>query len=226
MAKDAGLLNAAIETLQQVTTGMVVDALAISGVQGGIAGIRPTRGFEDVKIVGPAVTVLYGPGRPDSPKLNNYRVIRESTPGSVLVIDGKGAEGHFTGDNQAACAKKQGLAAVIVYGGARDIAGYRKVGMPLYCTVPATKDKPAGFKLNAYNVPIEVGGALIKPGDIIIGDEDGVAFIPAEILGAFMENIQIIFEVEKDMQAAMQNDATVEEITKILSKKKFRGQSR
>jgi 4-hydroxy-4-methyl-2-oxoglutarate aldolase len=157
--------------------------------------------------------------------LNNYRVIRESAPGSVLVIDGKGVEGHFTGDNQAACARKQGLEAVVVYGGARDIAGYRNVGMPLYCTVPATKDKPGGFKLTAYNVPVEIGGALIKPGDIIIGDEDGIAFIPAEFLGTFMENIQIIFEVEKDMQRAMQNDAPVADITKILSKKKFRGHS-
>ena len=152
-------------------------------------------------------------------------MIRESTPGSVLVIDGKGAEGHFTGDNQAACAKKQGLEAVVVYGGARDIAGYRKVGMPLYCTVPATPDKPGGFKLTAYNVPIEIGGAMIKPGDIIIGDEDGIAFIPAEMLDVFMENIKIMFEVEKEMQQAMQNEATVEEITKILSKKKSRGHS-
>ena len=223
MVKDSGLMNAAMETLKQVTTGMVIDALAISGVQGGIGGIRPARGFEDGKIVGPAMTVLYGPARPDSPKLNNYRVIRESAPGSVLVIDGKGAEGHFTGDNQAACAKKQGLAAVVVYGGARDIAGYRQVGMPLYCTVPATQDKPGGFKLTAYNVPIEIGGALIKPGDIIIGDEDGIAFIPAEFLGSFMENIKIIFEVENDMEQAMQNEAPVEEITKILAKKKFRG---
>ena len=223
MVIDSELLHAAMETLQKVTTGMVVDALAMSGVQGGIAGIRPARGFEDGKIIGPAVTILYGPGRPNSPKLNNYRVIRESTPGSVLVIDGKGAEGHFTGDNQAVCAKKQGLEAVVVYGGARDIAGYRKVGMPLYCTVPATQDKPSGFKLTAYNVPIEIGGAVIKPGDIIVGDEDGVAFIPAEILKTFMENIQIIFEVENGMQQAMQNEAPVEEITKILSKKKFRG---
>ena len=105
MTDNMKIMNTVMEILKRVTTGMVVDALAISGIQGGITGIRPARGFEDSKIIGPAMTVLFAPARPDNPKLNNYRVIRESKPGSVLVIDGKGIEGHFSGDNQAACAK-------------------------------------------------------------------------------------------------------------------------
>jgi 4-hydroxy-4-methyl-2-oxoglutarate aldolase len=226
MTDKTKIMNTVMQTLKQVTTGMVVDALAISGIQGGITGIRPVRGFEDSKIIGPAVTVLYAPARPDSPKLNNYRVIRESKPGSVLVIDGKGIEGHFTGDNQAVCAKKQELEAVVVYGGARDIAGYRQVGMPLYCTVSATRNKPAEFKLSAYNVPVEIGGVLVKPGDIMVADEDGLAVIPVESLASFMENIEIMFEVEAGMEQAISNGAAVEEISKILSKKRYRGHSR
>lgn len=226
MTDNTEIMNTVMQTLKRVTTGMVVDALAISGIQGGITGIRPVRGFEDSKIIGPAVTVLYAPARPDSPKLNNYRVIRESKPGSVLVIDGKGIEGHFTGDNQAVCAKKQELEAVVVYGGARDIAGYRQVGMPLYCTVSATRNKPAEFKLSAYNVPVEIGGVLVKPGDIMVADEDGLAVIPVESLASFMENIEIMFEVEAGMEQAISNGAAVEEISKILSKKRYRGHSR
>ena len=220
------IVNAVMETLKQVTTGMVVDALAISGIQGGITDIRPARGFEDSKIIGPAMTALFAPARPESPKFNNYRVIRDSKPGSVLVIDGKGIEGHFTGDNQAACAKKQGLEAVVVCGGARDIAGYRQVGMPLYCTVPATRNKPDNYKLTAYNVPVEIGGVVVKPGDIMVGDEDGLAVIPVESLEAFMENIKIMFEVEAEMELAINNVAAVAEISKILSKKQSRGASR
>lgn len=222
MANNPELMKKAMEILKQVTTGMVVDALAISGIQGGITGIRPARGFEDSKIIGPAMTVLFAPERPDCPKLNNYKVIRETLPGSVLVIDGKGIEGHFTGDNQAECAKRQGLEAVVVYGGARDIAGYRRIGMPLYCTVPATPNKPGGIKLAAYNLPVEIGGAMVKPGDIIVGDEDGIAVIPVQYLETFLGNIAIMFEVEKEMEQAIQNDAPVEEISKILSKKKPR----
>lgn len=141
----------------------------------------------------------------------------------MLVIDGKGIDGHFTGDNQAGCAKRQGLEGVVVYGGVRDVAGYRQVKMPLYSTGSATRNKPAGFSLSAYNVPVEIGGVMVKPCDMVVGDEDGVVVIPVESLETFMENIKIMFEVEKEMEQAIQNDAPVEEISKILSKKKYRG---
>lgn len=222
MKRTAEVPKKAIEILKKVSTGMVVDALAMSGIKGGIMGIRPARGFEDARIVGPAVTILFAPARPDTPKTNNYQVIRNSPPGSVLVIDGMGLDGHFTGDNQGELAKRQGLAGIVVYGGARDIAGYREVGIPLYCTGSATRDKPEEVKLTAYNVPVEIGGVLVKPGDIIVADEDGVVAIPAESLEIVMENMKTIFEVEKGMQQALQRDASVEELSAILSSKRPR----
>lgn len=214
------LSNQACEVLMQASTGMVADALAFSGIKGGIMGIRPARGFEDHKILGPAVTALFAPVHPSTPGLNNYRVIRESPPGSVLIIDGKGLDGHFTGDNQALCAKKQGLAGIVVYGGARDIAGYRETGMPLYCTCPSTRDKPSDFRLTAYNVPIEIGGVLVKPGDIIVGDEDGVVAIPAGSVGQIIENLKLIESVEADMQKALKSGAPLEEVSAIIARKK------
>jgi len=209
-----------LETLTNASTGMVADALAFSGINGGIMGIRPARGFEDQKILGPAVTALFAPSHPTTAGLNNYRVIRESPPGSVFVIDGKGLDGHFTGDNQALCAKKQGLEAIVVYGGARDIAGYREIGMPLYCTWPSTRDKPNDFKLTAYNVPIDIGGVLVQPGDIIVGDEDGVVAIPAGSLNQIIDNLKLIESVESDMQKALKNGVPLEEVSAIIARKK------
>ncbi len=220
MAGTGAIPQEVMEVLRKVTTGMVIDALAMSGIKGGIAGIRPTRGFEDTKIIGPAATVLFAPPRPDTPKLNNYRAIRASVPGSVLVIDGKGYDGHFTGDNQGECAKRQGLIGVVVYGGARDIAGYREMGMPLYCTGSATRDKPADLVLSAYNVPVTVGGVLVKPGDIILADEDGVVAIPQEAVATMLENMKTIFEVEAGMEEAIQSDASVEVLEQVIGKKK------
>lgn len=222
MANASAIPEDAMEILRRVSTGMVIDALAMSGIKGGIRGVRPARGFEDARVVGPAATVLFAPARPDTPKLNNYRAIHDSPPGSVLVIDGKGFDGHFTGDNQGEYAKRRGLVGVVVYGGARDIAGYREIGMPLYCTGSATGDKPADLQLTAYNVPVEVGGVLVKPGDIIVADEDGVVAIPAEALAAVMENMKTIFEVEEGMQKAIQSDASVEELSAVIAKKKPR----
>lgn len=209
-----------MELLRKVSTGMVEDALRISGIKTGIAGIRPIRGFEDMKLIGPAATVLFSPARPGSPALNNYIVIEQTPPGSVLVIDGKGYEGHFTGDHQGALAKRQGLAGMVVYGGARDFAGYRDMGMPLYCTGAATRDKPEDLKLTAYNVPIEIGGVTVKPGDVIIADEDGVVAIPQEAFDTLIQNIKIMFEVEEGMDRAIKAGAPASELSVIIGKKK------
>lgn len=208
------------QVLQKVSTGMVADAMAISGIKVSISHVRPARGFEDAKVIGLAATATFSPRRPDSPKLNNYVAIRASTQGSVLLIDGKGLDAHFTGDNQAMLAKRQGLAGIVVYGGARDIAGFRALNLPLYCTGTATADKPADLALTACNVPVEVGGVVVKPGDIMLADEDGVVAIPSEAVATFMENMRTIFEVEEGMERAIQSDASLEEISAIIGKKK------
>lgn len=215
----------AMEILKRAGTGVVSDALGLSGIRGDIVGVRPARGFEDHPVVGPAVTIEFGPGEPSGPKYNNYKVIRESAPGSVLVIDGKGIESHFTGDNQAFCAKAQGLAGVVVYGAARDIAGYRRTGIPLYCTCPTTRDKPDGFKVVAYNVPVEVGGAKVNPGDLIVADEDGVVVVPVDSLETVIANVLTVESVETDMEKALNATAPLEEISSILARKKRKSKS-
>ncbi|MFZ4440836.1 MAG: RraA family protein [Syntrophales bacterium] len=212
----------AAEILEKTSTGMINDALALLGMNGGIRGVRPARGSEDARVLGRAATVAFGSPRPDSHNLTMYEAIRKTPAGSVLVIDGKGIDAHFTGDNQGECAKKQDLAGMVVYGGARDVAGYRSMGMPLYCTGSATVDKPPDIRIVGYNVPVEVGGVTVKPDDIIIADEDGVVCIPADALSATLEKLQVIFEVEEAMEKAIQGGASVDEIKAIIAKKKPR----
>jgi regulator of RNase E activity RraA len=220
MTQTVPIPREAAEALEKATTGMVNDALAMIGFNGGIKGVRPARGSEDVKIVGRVATVRFGAPRPDSPGLTMYQTIRDTPAGSVLVIDGGGMDVHFTGDNQGACAKRQGLAGMVVYGGARDIAGYRAMGMPLYCTGSATVDKPSDIRIVAYNVPVELAGVTVRPGDILIADEDGVVAIPAEALSAAVEKLRVIFEVEAAMERAIGDCAPVEEIKAIIARKK------
>jgi len=208
------------EMLRKASTGMVNDALAILGFEGGIRGVRPSRGFEGAKIVGRAATVLFGSPRPDGPRITMYQAIRESPAGSVLVVDAKGIDGHFTGDNQGECAKWQGLAAMVIYGGARDVAGYREMGMPLYCTGSATADKPSDIQIVDHNVPVDVGKVTVRPGDIIVTDEDGVVCIPAGLATALLGALQTIFEVEDAMEKAIQRVASLDELRAIIARKK------
>ena len=100
MTQTVPIPREAAEALEKATTGMVNDALAMIGFNGGIKGVRPARGSEDVKIVGRVATVRFGAPRPDSPGLTMYKTIRDTPAGSVLVIDGGGMDVHFTGEDR------------------------------------------------------------------------------------------------------------------------------
>lgn len=209
-----------LEVLKEASTGVITDALALVGFQGAVEGIHPARGFEDVKIVGPACTIQFGPPRPDTPKLTNYDIIENLPPGGILVIDAKGILNHFAGDNVGSYCKWRGLAGVVIFGAARDVAGWRRIGMPLYCVGSATKNKPASIRITGYQIPVEIGGVLVKPDDIIVGDEDGIAVVPRESLDATVVKVNLIFDVEAAMQEAIQRGASGAEISGIIARKK------
>jgi regulator of RNase E activity RraA len=218
VAQISAISGEAMAVLKGATTGMVNDALALAGIQGSVVGIRPARGFEDTKIIGPASTVFLAPPHPDTPAASMYGTIREQAPGNVLVVDGGGWDANFTGDNNGECARRQGLVGIVVNGGSRDVAGFRAIGMPLFCTGAETRI--GKVQITGVNVPIEVGGVTIRPGDIIVADEDGVMSIPASLLPTVLNNLKIICEVERGMEDALKRDAPVPEITAILAKKK------
>lgn len=220
MEKTMPIPDAALKTLKKASTGMVNDALALAGVQGSVVGVRPARGFEDTKLIGPASTLFLAPPHPDTPNTTVYAAIREQPPGNVLVIDGGGWDACFAGDNNAECARRQGLIGIVINGGARDVAGFRAIGMPLFCTGAATRI--GSVQVTGVNVAVEVGRVTIRAGDIIVADEDGVVSIPASLLRAVVENLQIIFGVEQGMEEALKRDAPAEEIAAILAKKKLK----
>jgi 4-hydroxy-4-methyl-2-oxoglutarate aldolase len=222
MAHGTAVSPETLEALKRYSTGMVADALAMAGVQGGngLIGVHPLRGFEDCKVVGPASTLLFGKPAPGAPKMTVYRAIRASAPGSVLVMDAQGQKEHFSGDNQGNCSKRQGIVGNVVYGGTRDVAGWRQVGQPVWSMGTCPMDKPKGYSVVGHNVPLNLGGVKVNPGDIIIADEDGVVVIPLELLSQVMENLKVMVEVEEGMEEVISRDAPVEELERIISKKK------
>jgi regulator of RNase E activity RraA len=209
-----------MDLLREAGTGVVSDALAMAGLQGGVEGIHPARGFEDVTLVGPARTIQFGLPRPDTPKLTTYGIIEHLPQGGILVIDAKGDPTHFAGDNVGSYSKLRGLLGVVIFGGARDVAGWRRAGMPLYCTGLATKDKPAYMRITGFQIPVEIDAVLVKPDDIIVADEDGIVIVQREGLDAVVEKVKLVLEVEAAMQQAIKRGASGAELSGIIARKK------
>jgi RraA family protein len=130
-----------------------------------------------VQLLGTALTVRTRPGD----NLMIHKALQLGRPGDVLVIDGGGTiERALFGDIMKNVAKMRGFTGVVIDGAIRDAAAYREDSFPCYargvCHRGPYKDGPGEI-----NVPVSVGGMVVLPGDIVVGDDDGVVVIaPAE----------------------------------------------
>ena len=179
--------DTAMAALRTVSTASLSVHLARRGISNPfIAGLRPTR--PDMRLLGYAYTLRYVPLREDvrdadASELNaQKRAIESIGPGEVLVIDARGETGAGTiGDILAARAMVRGASGIVTDGGVRDVAAVSRLDIPTYYKAPHPSVLGRlHFPLEA-NVPVACGGALVMPGDVIVGDEDGVLVLPAAL---------------------------------------------
>ncbi len=141
-------------------------------------------------------------------------------PGEILVVDGRGhTETAVWGGIMTRAAMAQGIGGLVLDGAVRDAAEIRELKFPTFAAgiCPAGPSKGFGGIIDG---PIACAGCPVKPGDIVIGDDDGVAVIPlerqAEILQASLERIEQEKEINADTKAgilpATRFNLTVEEV--------------
>ena len=136
------------------------------------SGIKPIDGTS--RVAGPAVTVDARP----ADNLILHHAVLQAQPGDVLVVDAKGfVEAGPWGDVLTVLAQKRGIAGLIINGAVRDANTIIELGFPVFCrglSIKSTGKQQAG----RVNVPICIGDTPIQPGDIIVGDRDGVCVVP------------------------------------------------
>ena len=128
------------------------------------------------RLLGPAFPVACPPGD----NLTLHLALALARPGDVLVC----AAGGFTrspyfGDVMATAAREKGLGGVVVDGAVRDAADLRRIGFPVFARAVVFRGGGKA-ELGPFAVPVVAGGVLVRPGDLVIGDDDGVAVVPLE----------------------------------------------
>ncbi|MCS7143120.1 MAG: 4-carboxy-4-hydroxy-2-oxoadipate aldolase/oxaloacetate decarboxylase [Aigarchaeota archaeon] len=149
---------------------------------------------QDTKLVGPALTVLCYPGD----NITVHKSMTIAKPGDVLVIEAGGQIGVMWGGLMSYQAMKCGIAGVVVDGSVRDVTEIRRMGFPVFARhispISSTKLHPGSI-----NVPVVCGGVLVKPGDVIIGDDDGVVVVPREQAAEVLERARARAKRESDI---------------------------
>jgi 4-hydroxy-4-methyl-2-oxoglutarate aldolase len=182
-----------LKMFQGVATGFVVDAQNGTGALD--RKIKPVD--PEMKFAGPAMTADAEPR--DS--LPVQPAIALAKPGDVLVIATGGYEGAAViGDNVAIMAKNQGLAAIVTDGLVRDIEGVLAAGIPVFCC-GVSPNSPYARGPGRIGLPIAISRSVIHPGDVIIGDRDGVVVIPRDEIDAVIESLKSVREKEIELES-------------------------
>ena len=177
-----------IQGFAGIMTGVVSDALGRGGaMEYGIKPVGP-----GMRLLGPAITLRSRP----TDSLARDAAMRMAEPGDVLVI----GTGNYTvtgtwGDHASYHAKGLGLAGMVTDGLCRDIVGIREAGLPVFARGWAP-NAPIKASDSQINVPVSVGGQIVHPGDIILGDENGVVVIPQQYAEEVLEASRAILKKE------------------------------
>ena len=211
--------KASLDRLKSVEAGMISDCMMRLGLAGWMDGVRPVQpGLR--RAVGPARTLLFGPKRGEGAWATSmYRTIASLSPGDVLVFASGGTVENLMGDNMATFAQLQGLAACVTDSTVRDSAGMSELAMPVYARGTAVR-LPLNMEPIALDVPVFCGGAQVRPGDAVVGCEDGVLVLPASRVEDVLYQLEDVEVCERDLADAIKRRASLDEIESVLKRKK------
>jgi regulator of RNase E activity RraA len=178
------------DKLKTVSTATLCTALYKRGLRNqfiqDVHPLNPSAG----PMVGEAFTLRYIPAREDLNPLSVFqdrshpqrKAVEECPPGAVFVIDSrKDPRAASAGSILVARLMRRGVAGVVTDGGFRDSAEIAELGIPAYHNRPSAPTNLTVHQALDINVPIGCGDAPVWPGDVVVGDGDGVVVIPAQL---------------------------------------------
>lgn len=193
---DHPLSEATRARLTQVSTASVATALFKRGLRNQyVQGALPVA-WKGRTMVGPAFTLRYIPAREDRNPIAVFRdrghkqrvAIETCPPGHVLVMDArKDARAATAGSILITRLALRGAAGVVSDGGVRDATGIAALDMPAYFARPSAPTNLTLHEAIALNEPVACGDVAVFPGDIMLGDGDGVMVIPAHLADEIAE---------------------------------------
>jgi regulator of RNase E activity RraA len=142
------------------------------------------------RMVGAAYTLRFVPARDDIGGINSYggptnihqQAFEQCPPGGVLVMDTRGeTRGCSCGDLLAGRLKARGCTGIVTDGGFRDTPDIVKLGFPAYQRIAVPTPSFGFLQAVELNVPVGCGDVAVYPGDIVVGDAEGIVVIPRQL---------------------------------------------
>jgi regulator of RNase E activity RraA len=187
------MTDAIIERFRGMSTANISDALDRLRMPGSAFGISPLQNGQ--RMIGRAYTIQYVPAGSPPGTVGDY--IDDVEPGGVVVLDNDGRRDCTVwGDILTAVAHARGVAGTVIYGVCRDVYRALDNHYPIYSCGRFMRTGKDRVEVSGTNVPVSLGDMKVKPGDLVIGDDDGVPVIGREHEAKVLEVALEIAELE------------------------------
>jgi 4-hydroxy-4-methyl-2-oxoglutarate aldolase len=203
-------MNEALNRLAGIASATICEAQELRGIVD--HRIRPV--WSPVQLAGPAFTVQ----APAGDNLPIHLAIAEAPAGSVLAVAcGEDESYALIGDIMAQAAMKRGLAGLVTDGMIRDSRPVREMGFPVFCRGLQIRG-PGKRSPGRRGEPVSLGGVVVRPGDYVIGDDDGVVIVRPEEAEATLKAALAREEKEQGVMRQIAAGRTTVEIMGLGSK--------
>lgn len=179
-------------------------------------GIRPLRETPNVPVmIGRAFTVLeadvFAEPAEEAPFGKMLDALDDLQSGEIYVCGGASPRYALVGELMATAMMARGAVGAVAEGYVRDVEGILKLGFPVFSFGPYAQDQRGRGIVLDYRVPIEVTGVRVEPGDILVGDADGVLVVPKRIERDVFEGAVEKARSEKTVQKAIRDGMSANE---------------
>lgn len=186
-----------VDAFRAIETASISDALDRLRLPGSALGITPLVAHGQ-RMVGRAFTVRYLPVGAVKGTVGDY--IDDVAPGQVIVLDNQGRlNATVWGDILTAMAHNRGIGGTAIWGVCRDVAKAHELRYPIYSCGRFMRTGKDRVEVAEVNVPVALGDVQVRPGDLLVGDDDGVVVVPRGHEARVLEVTQSIVELENQI---------------------------
>jgi 4-hydroxy-4-methyl-2-oxoglutarate aldolase len=204
-------ISGAVQAFREAGTAVVSDALDRLGVTGQALGIKRVSGTG--VMCGPAFTVRYEMSGVDGGTVGDY--IDDVVPGSVVLLaNGGRCDMTVWGGLLSGVAVRRAIAGTVIDGVCRDADSMRALGYSMFargCYMRTGKDRVRAQEIQS---PVSFAGIRVRPGDLVVGDGDGVVLVPTEYVDATVTAVEEIRAVETAIAVAAASGQRLDEARK------------
>lgn len=157
----------------------------------------------DVRMAGVAFPIL---GRPDpdpdfDANIRRFLEMLGAAPAdSVLAYETHDDAAAHLGELSTVALEARGARGAVIDGGVRDVGLIREQGFPVFTRYTTPKDAPPRWRLEDWDVPVTIGEVEVRPGDVLVGDVDGVACVPRDVAESVLERAEAMVETESTIR--------------------------